>query len=222
VAIHIQVLADLDERRLRQETEKLAGEFDKAGARASERFSNRVAQDIGKASPKIQRAMHGIVTATDSAKTAQEKYNAAVERFGEDSDQAAQASRRLSAAVRGQADAHRAASIEVQRHWAALDKQREAAEKSRIALEKQAAALRDSQRPITAINDSLQTLGTNALRTGRGIAAIAAPAVIAALWQTGRVALTASQSLGMLPAVVTAAADRHFRFQRSHEECWRR
>lgn len=67
------------------------------------------------------------------------------------------------------------------------------------------ADMKEAESVMGNMTDSLQTLGTSAFRTGRGMAYIAAPAVIAALYETAQVAVTASQSIALLPAVAVAA-----------------
>ena len=80
--IHVDILTRLNERKLKQDTERLAKDFDRAGVAAGDKFGTGLERSLGRSTPKIQQAFHRVATATAAASRAQKDYNAEVSPFG--------------------------------------------------------------------------------------------------------------------------------------------
>lgn len=74
------------------------------------------------------------------------------------------------------------------------------------SIEKSVKRMREMEAAGGSFSQIVQDIGTTAFRTSRGIGAIAAPAIALGLFEIGRTALAATQSIALLPAAATAAA----------------
>lgn len=224
--------AILDERKAQREAAKLADTFDKSGHDAGKQWTAGFSDELIKASPAVQRAVNGIQNAMARVTEAEYRHQQ-LEKSGKASaEQLAISREKVSIALRAEADAHRSAGAAAQKYYDDIDRAGEAHAKASLqrardfvknledqdrARKKDADnAARDADRAAKAAAkavaamggglNEIQQMGTEAFRSVRGLAYVAAPALIAALYETAQVAVTASQSLALLPAVAAAAA----------------
>lgn len=269
MAIHIDVLARLQDRQVAREADKMADYFDEAGREAGQRYGDGVAQGIVDRSPKVQKALNGVRDAADRVAVAQAAERKAAADLAAQEERLAIASEKVSAAKRREENATlavmeaeyrlnqavKAGNVDTEK-MVLLEERVEAAKRNeenaslavRAAIEDEHRARRDanaeaermtsiSQRVISArrkeadahravgaamraaandmrntrsyveeLDDSIQQIGTNAFRLGRGLTTIGTGPVIIALFKLAQGATAASQSVLLLPAAAATAA----------------
>jgi hypothetical protein len=153
---------------------------------------NASTKDLAAASRELERAE------TELERASRKVYETGFEvsRSHRATEQAARAN---TSATRDHAVAlNEAAESHKRFHRAALDTAKSMDEQGRTS--------RGFGAAIDDMNDSIQKLGTNAFRTGRGLGALIVPATLKFLYETAQIVVTASQSLALLPAALTTAA----------------
>lgn len=173
MAIHIDVVADLDRSNIRKAAGDMQREFE-TGAKNS---AASMSKAFGREMPKVERAIDKATAASGRFLVEQEKLNQMLEKGNATREQVIRQSERVSQAYRSESNALREIS----------KAQNEVTSNTRSLL------------------DQLNELGGRFRFVGAGIATIALPAAAKVLLDVGKGALTASQSLALLPAAAAAA-----------------
>ena len=177
MAIHIDVLPDLERRQLRNTARDIQRDMQRAGMEAGKGFGDQFGAGVQKSSPKIERGLNRVADATGRVRVEQERLNNMQKQGATDSSRLVAQSERLAKARRDESAATRALARDMQ----ALN----------VSSSGNAASLRGTA-------SALAVLG-GAARSPAGIAAL-----IPLMGQLGAAAVTASGSLLVLPGVIGA------------------
>lgn len=185
MAIHIDVIADLDRRQTRDVARDMQRDFQQAGVSAGREFGRNLSQGIEREMPKVERAMNKAADATGKLRVEQERYDALVSSGSADRVKLITQSERLAKARR----------------------------EEEVAVRNAASAHREFQKATASIGGSSGASATSVMALGaavRGLSSFASPIAITAITsgiaQLGGVAAAASGSIGLLPGVAGAAA----------------
>jgi methyl-accepting chemotaxis protein len=112
MAIHVEILTQLDDRRARADAERLRADLTRAGRDAGDGWGREYGRGVERSTPAVQRAMNRVSRATDKVadatgrvRTEQERYNRVMRESANDSQKVVAASERSSKAKRDEAAA---------------------------------------------------------------------------------------------------------------------
>lgn len=185
--IFVDIYARVHGRTLRDETDRVIKRFDDTGTQAAGKFSDSFEREMARSSPKIQRSFHAAANATESADRAMRDYMRTMSSANASVESQTRATEDLDRAKRAEADAHRSAASAIKDY----DKEAEKAHRNTHRFSNDMQSLAGSMLGIRAAGP----LGAAALGV-IGLAAI----------DVAKFAVTASQSIGLIPAAAATAA----------------
>lgn len=202
MAIHVDVYTRLHDREIRRDAQQLERTFDQTGRNMGDNLS----AGVERATPKVEKSLARVEKATDKVADAmgnvsreQAKYDDLVARGDvsrakliDQSERLARAKRNEQSAVREAARAHR-------------DHNRDLIDASSIAADA-TNAIGNLTNSAGGASSAFKGLKSAVGPAAAGIAAVGGTFVVAQLADLAKVAVTASQSLWLLPAAAAAAA----------------
>lgn len=177
MAIHIDVVPDLNRRSVRDSARDIQRDMQKAGMDAGRSFGDQFGAGVQKSSPKIEKGLNRVADATGRVRVEQERLNNMQRSGAQDSSKLVAQSERLAKARRDETSATRSLAREMQNLNASSSGN--------------ASSLRNTASALTVLG--------GAARSPAGIAAL-----IPLMGQLGAAAVTASGSLLVLPGVLGA------------------
>jgi hypothetical protein len=114
MAIHIDVLPDLERRQLRNTARDIQRDMQRAGMEAGKGFGDQFGAGVQKSSPKIERGLNRVADATGRVRVEQERLNNMQKQGATDSSRLVAQSERLAKARRDESAATRALARDMQ------------------------------------------------------------------------------------------------------------
>lgn len=218
MAIHIDVLAEINRREMDRQADAMADRMERAGKTAGDEWTAGFAEGVDKNNPKIVAALDRSAAATNRVTSAQMAYNRVTADGKATEEQTVNARNRLSAAMTTERESW-------EKTTASMAKAREEAIRTHREYDVLAGGLQKVSTDMAKFGDDIENVAAKGLRdVERGSAAAAdgmrglsrsfglPPAAVAALAaigplliDTAEVAVTASQSILLLPAAAAAA-----------------